>query len=237
MRTHTRRGANVVGLAAAVVLVSGCATMKPMALSKETQAVALDQQQSLALATVKVANVYKTGSQPHVKYVWVKSIGEKSETLGFEVATPFLASPIETDQFEEVLVSLSLVPGAYELTSVGVTAGSPLMQGSGTAAINSTFRIGPGKAVYLGRIEAVRRERTGDELRAGSVIPLINQSVTGFSGGTFDIRIIDRYDQDLALMRTEFPPLRGIAVEKQILPPPAPPAPPSPPAQQEPAEQ
>jgi hypothetical protein len=177
---------------------------------------------------LKVANVYRTSYQPHAKIVFVKSSGEKGETFAFQIAAPFQASPVETDQFEEVLVSLALAPGQYELTNVFVTAGTFPMAGNGAAPINSVFQIPPGKAVYLGRIEAVRRERKGDEPRAGSIIPLIDQAVTGFSGGTFDVRIVDRYDQDMTILKTEFPALGRIAVEKQILPPPPPPPSPTP---------
>ncbi len=227
MTNQTRRGALVVGLAAFVALASGCATTKPMALSKETQAVALDAQQSLALATVKVANVYKTGYQPHVRNVAVKSTGEKEESFAFTVATPYRASEVETDQYEEFLLSLALAPGTYELTGIRVTAGGFPVMGNGVVPINSTFQVAPGKAVYLGRIEAVRRERTGDEPRAGSVIPLLDQAVTGFSGSTFDVKLFDGYDHDLPLMRAEYPALKNVTVEKQFLKP-KPPAPPAP---------
>jgi hypothetical protein len=227
MQNHACRRAIVAGLAvsALTILGTGCATVKPMALSKE--AIALEPQQALAIATVNVANVYKTGSQPHVKSVLVKTTGEKSETLAFQVVAPFRASELETNQFEEILVSMALAPGAYELTGVQVAAGSFIMPGNGMVPLNAPFQIAPGKSVYLGRIEAVRRERKGDEPRAGPVIPLIDQAVTGFSGGTFDVRVVDRYDQDLLLMRNEFPPLRNLAVEKQLVRP----APPAPPAQ------
>ncbi len=239
MRNPMRREALVVGLAVSVLAIfgSGCATTKPMALSKETAAIALDPQQSLALATVKVSNVYKTGFQPHVKDVRVKSTGEKSENFAFEVAAPFRASEVETNQFEEVLVSMTLAPGAYELTGIRVAAGGFPMPGNGMVPINATFQVPPGKAIYLGRLEAVRRERQGDEPRAGPVIPLIDQAVTGFSGGTFDVKIYDGYDYDLSLMRAEYPALRSMAIEKRLLPPPAPAAPPAPAPAQPQAEQ
>lgn len=225
MRNQTRLGALVVGLAAFLAPLAGCATTKSMALSKETPAIAVDAQQSLALATVKVANVYKTGYQPHVRSVTVKSTGEKEQTFAFQVAKPYRASALETDQYEEFLLSFALAPGSYDLTGVWVTAGSFPLAGNGEVPVNSTFQIAPGTVVYLGRIEAVRRERTGDEPRAGAVIPLLDQSVSGFSGGTFDVKLLDAYDSDLPLIRTEYPALGNATVEKQLLrPKPATPA-------------
>jgi len=50
-------------------------------------------------------------------------------------------------------------------------------------------------------------------------------------GPKIDVRIVDRYDEDLAILRTEFPALGKIDVEKQILPAPAPAAPQAPQAQ------
>jgi hypothetical protein len=205
MRHPLRRRAVVAGLALSALAAfgSGCATTRPMALSKEQATFAVDPQQSLALSAVKVANVYKPGYQPHVKDIRVRSLGEKSEDLAFTVVQPYRASADEANQFEEFLVSLALAPGTYELTGVRVASGSVLMPG-----------------IYLGRIEAVRRERQGDEPRAGPVIPLIDQSVTGFSGGTFDVKLFDGYDHDLPLMRAEYPALRSMTVEKLLLPPP-----------------
>lgn len=226
MRGDVRFGALAAGMAA-LVLGSGCATIKPMALSKEAQAVPIDAQQSLALAAVKVANVYKTGSQPHVKDVRVKTGGAEPKELAFTVVAPFRASEDEKNQYEEVLVSLALAPGDYEMIGVRVAAGSFIMPGNGLVPVNASFKVPAGKAVYLGRIEAVRRERKGDEPRAGPVLPLIDQSVTGFSGGTFDVKILDGYDHDLKLMRDEYPALKNVTVEKAFLTP-KPPEPPKP---------
>ena len=229
-----QRPGTLIGMLAALAMASGCATMKPMALSKEVQAIPLDGQQSLALASVKVANVYKTGYQPHVKDVRVKTAGPESTELAFTVVAPYRASADEASQFEEILVSMALAPGEYEMTGVRVAAGSFLMPGNGMVPVNATFRVPAGKVVYLGRIEAVRRERNGDEPRAGPVIPLIDQSVTWFSGGTFDVKLFDGYDHDLPLMKAEYPALQSVAVEKAFLtpkPPEAAPAAPPQPAQ------
>jgi len=221
---HMKRSGRAFRHVAAAALVlaagSGCVTMKPMALSKEAPAPSLDPQQSLALATLRLANVYKTGYQPHARSFTVKSQGEKGESFTFDLGKPFKASEAETDQFEEFLVSMALPPGAYAVTTAHATASGFLIMGNGLVEINSPFNLEPARAVYLGRIDATRRERTGDEPRAGIVIPLIDQSVSGFSGGTFDVRIVDRYQEDVAIMRTQFPALEKVTVEKQILPPP-----------------
>ncbi len=61
----------------ALGFLSGCASMKPMALSKDVQQLDLTQE-SVAVMTVRVANTYKTGYQPRLRYVAVRSDdGEK----------------------------------------------------------------------------------------------------------------------------------------------------------------
>jgi hypothetical protein len=221
MRNEASRArlAAICAAAALITFSSGCATGRPMALS--SGAVPLNEQQGLALATLKVANVYKTGYQPHVKSLTVQAPGEQGETIRFQ-ATPFRASPDEADQFEEILVSLALPPGTYALNQVFVTANGALTFGNGVVPVFSAFKVEPGRAVYVGRVEAVRRERKGDEPRAGGVIPLIDQAVTGFSGGTFDVKVVDRYDEDVALFKATYAPLASVAIEKALLSAPAP---------------
>lgn len=103
--------------------------------------------------------------------------------------------------------------------TVAMGGGFPI---SGTFAVPvySKFELRPRSVVYLGRVEAVVRERKDDsELRAGPVIPLIDQAVVGASGGTFDVKIFDNYDEDLAAFQKKHPFLDRYQVEKAVLPP------------------
>jgi hypothetical protein len=54
--------------------------------------------------------------------------------------------------------------------------------------------------------------------RAGSVIPLIDQSVTGFSSGTFVVEVSENYEEDTQLITKRFPYLAGKDIRKMILP-------------------
>lgn len=71
---------------------------------------------------------------------------------------------------------------------------------------------------YLGQVNAVVRERQGNEFRAGPPIPLIDQAVIGASGGTFDIEIVDAQARDEALFRERFPALKDATIRKAMLP-------------------
>jgi hypothetical protein len=222
MKAGAVRGLGLVAAVGLAVLGSGCATTKQMALSKAGAAPTVDGTQALAVATVRLANNYRTSYQPHLKRLLVKADGEKGETFSFDLGEPHQRSEVETDQYEEFLVSMALPPGQYELTYGWVQATGFLIIGSGTIPIYSPLRLEPSKAVYLGRLEVLRRERVGEEPRAGIVIPLIDQSVAGFSGGTFEVKLVDHYEEDLALLKAEFPALASLQVERQLLPPPRP---------------
>jgi hypothetical protein len=64
----------------------------------------------------------------------------------------------------------------------------------------------------------LRERKTDNETRAGSIFPLIDQSIVGFSGGTFDVVIEDKFDEDMQSFIKEYPVLQKVKVEKSILP-------------------
>src|SRR5262249_36780236 len=111
--------------------------------------------------------------------------------------------------FNEYLISVGLPPGKYKLIEIRSLNRKFLISAVSSIPMNSAFELAPGSMIYLGRVEAVVRERKDEgELRAGPMIPLIDQSVAGFSGGTFHIQILDNYDVDLASFREKYPALR-----------------------------
>ncbi|WOD16795.1 hypothetical protein [Paraburkholderia kirstenboschensis] len=61
-------------------------------------------------------------------------------------------------------------------------------------------------------------ERKDGELRAGPVIPLIDQAATGFSGGTWNISVSDQFDADVAEFKKDFPALTNASIEREVLP-------------------
>jgi hypothetical protein len=82
------------------------------------------------------------------------------------------------------------------------------------------FKVTPEtKVSYLGAIQGTVRERQGDEFRAGSVIPLIDQSVAGASGGTFEVAVVDNYETDIKTFKKLFPAIQNVEVQRSILPP------------------
>lgn len=47
---------------------------------------------------------------------------------------------------------------------------------------------------------------------------MLGQAIAGFSDGTFDVKIIDSFDTDLAPFLARFPVLKNYTIEKRVLP-------------------
>jgi hypothetical protein len=209
------------------IVFTGCSTMvgadfvKPTALNDKTNALDL-QKESVALLTVKTSNMYKPGYQPDMWgiYVLTNDGKEKKETYRFGDKLGRL-EPYKADkEFNEYLVSISLPAGKYKLSRINGTGGVFPVRGNFVIPIFADFDLPSNKIVYLGRIEATLRERKNDdELRAGSVVPLIDQAATGFYSGTFDVNIFDNHDKDVALFKQTYPLLNNFTIEEAILPP------------------
>jgi hypothetical protein len=57
-------------------------------------------------------------------------------------------------------------------------------------------------------IEKVNR----DDQASGAAIPIIDQAVSGFSGGTLQVTLKDSYEQDVAALKNDYPALRDMQV-------------------------
>jgi hypothetical protein len=77
----------------------------------------------------------------------------------------------------------------------------------------------PNTVTYLGRARGVTRARQDGEFRAGPLIPLVDQAVTGFAKSTFDVELSDHMEEDLNAFRTIFPALSDADIQVALLPP------------------
>jgi hypothetical protein len=201
---------------AAVLLLSACATPTKMAYESGEPVPDLTKKQVL-LMTATIKNNYKPKWQPGVHFVSI----ERAEVKGAEDRLNFVldqAAKSETAAGNDYLVRMELENGKYVLRSMtGFSRSFPIM-GTFTAPLHFKIDSQDKGLLYIGHIDAFVRERVGEEFRAGLVIPLIDQAVTGFANGTWDITISDRYDADVAAFRKKFPALANIEVKKSILP-------------------
>ncbi|MEN6320409.1 MAG: hypothetical protein ABFD82_16860 [Syntrophaceae bacterium] len=200
-----------------VFAMTGCAGHK-MALTKGQTNIDVTKK-SIALLSVKVSNQHKPSCQLELTGV---KICPQSETCSrplpyfHKAESPYKS---EIDRFNEFLLSFGLESGRYNLQWIGTTYQAFLVSGFGGIPLDTKIDIKPNSISYLGHLDVVLRERKNDdEKRAGNVIPLIDQSVPGFSTGTFDVIVEDKFDEDMKLFISEYPALKTVKVEKSILP-------------------
>lgn len=203
---------SLVFLVGVVFSMAGCASTQPMALSAKTKMLDLSEA-PVALMTVKIANEYKPGFQPTDCFVYMK------EMKTGKMRTYIVGKPNQSvkKQFNDYLVSMKCVPGEHRFQNIGGSSSHFPIYGSFVIPVSNSFDIQPGKVVYLGRIEAVNRKRVGNQPRAGSVIPLLDQGVSGFGGGSWHIKIYDNYEEDVAAFKQKYPFIGNYAVEKVVL--------------------
>jgi hypothetical protein len=207
-------------------VMSGCAAHH-MALTKGQSDVDLTKK-SIALLSVKTSNLFESTFQFDLIGA---IICPQSETCSNP--RPYLHkanSPYkrEQDRFNEYLLSFELEPGTYSLRSLGTVYVTLLTEAAGYVPLNMKIEIRSNTISYLGHIDLILRERRIDtEKRAGreqmNIGPVIrvelkDKSRTGFSAGTFDVIIEDKFDEDMKLFISEYPALQKVKVEKAILP-------------------
>jgi hypothetical protein len=203
-----------------VICMAGCG--HNMALTKGQTSIDVTTS-SIALLSVKISNQNKPKYQLDIMGAL---ICPQSERCGHGSVSGFhktrIANRINSveNSYNEYLLSFELESGPYNFHSIGAAYSHFPITGGGSVPMNYTVDIKPHSVIYLGHLDIVLRERKTDrEVRAGSVIPLIDQALVGASSGTFDVIAEDKYEEDMKLFIAEYPALQNVRVEKSVLPP------------------
>jgi hypothetical protein len=199
-------------------VLSGCATVNNTAVNRYSQTVDTSAK-SVVLVAVEV---YRTDNsrfvpEPFVIKTQTPHAQSKAERQNFKFGR-------ETGSYDKnghpvYLVSMSLPPGQYLLGDVMGNASAFPVNSIFDVPLLIDFTVKPHSIVYVGHITAKLRHRNGDEFRAGPLLPLIDQAVSGLSTGTWDVAIEDDANQDIASFKDNFPVLASATVEDQELPP------------------
>jgi hypothetical protein len=199
-------------------LFTGCATPKGMAVLDDAAAVAKSNK-SVYLMTVTLKNTFVPAYQPKLQSVKVmKKNGESHKIFLFEAD---LLSRNETNSAttgSSYLLRMEIEPGDYTILGLNSYGQSMLITGEFFTPLDMRLKVTSAGVFYLGHIDATVRERKGEEFRAGSYLPSQEQKLTGASSGTFDVVIADQWDTDSANFLYKFPALKGINIQKAILP-------------------
>lgn len=200
-------------MAALSIGMVGCASVSKMPL--QSNATAIDtSQKSVLVARVRIKNENHISHQPYLTAVSLTT-QDKPQSFG----APTLLSDT-SENGKEYFVSMDVAPGKTKLNFVQFTRSIPMvLMANAFARLDYEIDVPSNKIIYLGNINAVIVPRTDDsQPRAGAVIPLIDQSVAGFSSGTFKIDITDQYETDTKELVAKFPSLAGKEIIKNVLP-------------------
>lgn len=203
----------------AAIFLSGCATRTPMAFENDADRLT-EKSKPVFLMTATIKNTYKTSFQPKLLVVNVEKAGAKdaADRLNFTMDEKARQETDSAATGNTYLLRLELPPGRYEIRGLTSLVRSFPITSFFFAPLHSSLESNESGVFYLGHVNATVRERQGTEFKAGPSLPLIDQAVSGASGGTFDITITDDLAADEAVFRAKFPALAGVTIKKAILP-------------------
>lgn len=199
-------------------VLGGCATVNPMAFSK-TAKVVNTAKKSVLLMTIDVSRSDGSRYVPQPKVVFFEKPNAQSQADRQNFAMNEDTDAVKLHGRTIYLARMALRPGQYRLMGVSGIANAFPFFGNFFVPLLLDISVKPHSITYIGRVTAKLRDRKGDEFRAGSVIPLIDQSITGMSTSTWDVTVNDDHEEDLALYRSGYPVLARATIADQILPP------------------
>ena len=204
---------------ATALLLPSCATVTKMPLSGQGSP-AVDKSKAIFLITATTRNIYKASYQPKLLVVNVERdvVNGSQDRLNFKMDDAGRTETDSPDQGNRYLIRLQLDPGTYAIQGLTCLNRGFLINAFFFAPLRESLQVsGPG-VFYLGHVDAIVRERVDNEFRAGPVAPLMDQSVSGASGGTFDVTISDQWERDRTEFVAAFPALKAASIQKAILP-------------------
>ncbi len=200
-----------------VAVLSGCATTMKTAMDKKTEKINVGED-AVFLLTAELSNDYKPSYQPDAMVLNVETPDANSSEQRFNYMVDEDGT-VKKETGNKYVFRGRLKPGKYVIRGIAGTKASFPVMGTFYMPLHCEFEAKKGQVSDLGKVIAKIRERQGYEFRAGPVTPLIDQAVTGFSGGTFDIQVVASNDTDTRWMKSLFPALRTVDVVPATLPP------------------
>jgi hypothetical protein len=176
--------------------------------------------QPLFLVSATIRNDYAKRWQPRVMTVSLtENVNGKPVSRVFRMDGRGSVWAEEEGQQDVFLLRFNATAAEAMFVGMSAMASAFPLHGHYFVPMYSAIAKAPPGVHYLGRIKAIIRERKDGEFRAGPLIPLIDQGIVGASSGTFDIEIVDAFDDDVPLFKRTFPALEGAMIARAILPP------------------
>lgn len=209
----------ILPLLASALILAACspATTIKMQPSKDQPTVADPASKVTLLLTAHIKNENNPGYQ--LKVVFLQA--EKRDAKGGEEKILHVLEPenaLVGDWDSNADLRLVMDTGPQTLRLIWATSGSLMMLSQFHLPLHMDVNFAQPGVYYGGHIETVVRPREGQEFKAGPTVPLLQQGVSGASGGSFDVKIEDNYDADVAALRKKFPALEKVEIKKALLP-------------------
>ena len=178
----------------ALLAMGGCAT----GLDKNATAVDWTKG-SVVVMSLELTNQYKPNYQPTaLGVVLIKQPNAEAR----DRIPAFSRVATGTNTF---LVTQQIQPGKYTISKIYGMSQKFLILGGIDFSVDAPFEVVADSVIYLGRVTAINKERTNkDDQSAGGVLPLIDQAVSGFGGGTLEVSLKDNYAEDTNSLKAEF---------------------------------
>ncbi len=202
------------------LLLTGCATPTRMAFYDNPNEKP-NSDKVVCLLSVTLKNSYRTSFQPKLTVAHVErgAAAEHADRINFTVDNLAKMEDNNAAKGNSYLLRFELDKGEYDIRGMSAMAQALIVNGFYFVPVHQRINAKYPGCYYLGHIEAIVRERKDNEFKAGPIIPLIDQAVTGASGGTFDVEISDQWGSDEAKFLEKIPGLKNVEVKKSILPP------------------
>lgn len=210
----------VLAATLAISLLAGCATPTKMPLGGDSDTIEASAQ-PIFLMTATFKNDYRQWYQPKliVMNVEKRDAKNRADRINFIMDEKARVGRDTPEDGNRYLLRMKLPAGDYVVRGFFGSSGLFPVIGHFFAPLHADVKSTLPGVYYLGHVSATVRERNEGEFRAGALIPLIDQAVTGFSGGTFDVEVSDRLDDDLPELIERFPALRLANIQKALLAP------------------
>ncbi len=195
-----------------LLLFCSCVTHGDMPLRRGMKPIDLEKG-SIALFLVKTSKSHKPDIKAVARFVDI-SDGKSPTRYQFP-----LGRLDWRGRSNEFFGSVQVKPGTYAIESV-MGGGGDLRHpewGDFECPIDATFEVLPDEIVYVGTIDLRCRKRREGEPGAGSIFPLIDQSIAGFSSATWDVETKDRSTIDIAEFLKKFPDLKQFEIQTRVM--------------------
>lgn len=203
--------------AATCAALAGCATVNPMAFDKSAATVDTSTK-SVVLMTIDVSRPDDSRYVPNPFVVKLEKPG--AQTKADRQNFTFNKDDAVVEAGRTVYFArMALEPGQYKLGDITGNANAFPIVSQFMVPLLLDLQVQPNSITYIGRVSATLRPRQDGEFRAGPLVPLIDQAVSGMSSGTWDVTVGDRSQTDVATFRANYPALARAPIEVAPLPP------------------